>query len=80
MPITLLTIGPVHDLVQGQTYALPARTVRFLTEPDPDAVGMQVSNDGLNWAVFLNVAAGNFLAGNFIRFNAEAGSIRLSAV
>jgi len=70
MPTTLLTIGPMHTLVEDVVYALPARACVGMVVPI-EAV-LEVSNDGTTFiAANVNEQGAFGTSGRFIRATAD---------
>lgn len=72
MPTTLLTIGPVHTLLQNVTHALPTRACLVTFQPDTAVV--EISNDSIDWDVVPDPFTGAF------QFETSAAFIRCTDV
>lgn len=70
MPTELLTLGPLHVLVQNVVYALPARACYVASV----GVAPEISVDGSTWA---SVPSNNIAAGQFIRSTGTTTSVTL---
>lgn len=68
-----LTIGPAHELVQNQVYALPAKACYIVAQ----GTAPQQSNDG---STFAALPDDNIVAGQFIKSTGTDTIISLKAV
>lgn len=73
MPTELLTIGPVHTLVQNQVYASPARACYIFTQ----GTAPEISNDG---STFAAIPSNNVVAGQFIRSTGTTTTVSLKVM
>jgi len=69
----LLTIGPVHVLVQNQVYALPARACYIFSQ----GVAPEISNDG---STFAAVPSDNVVAAQFVRSTGTTTQVSLKVM
>lgn len=75
MPVEALSIGPVHDIVQNITYALPAKACYILAD---DALEVSLSYD----SGFFSVAAtttGTVIAAAFVKCTTSNTKVCLKA-
>lgn len=74
---TLLTIGPVHTLVQNTVYSLPSRNVLIRAQP---ITNILVSNDGTTFAAPTADAGGQFsIAAGYIKDTVGGALIKCAA-
>lgn len=71
MPTELLTIGPVHTMVQNREYATPYRLCTMFAQP---VTNIEVSNDKVTWAAptTFNIASAfmrDTVGGALVRFS-----------
>ena len=74
--IILLTLGPLHALVQNQVYALPGRASYIFSD-----AALQISNDsafGASQAVTANTPT--VAAGSYVRCAVSAANVKLAVI
>ena len=77
MPTELLTIGPVHTLVNDQIYALPTRAVRMRAQP---VTNILISNDGTTFLGPTFDATGQCdVVGGFIKDSVGGALVKFGA-